>query len=156
MNRYTLVFIPLCAVLAHLGCAPTRGYDGPSRSAAETATVYFYSNSPISLSEMRVGSAQQGYFDLGLTVLPGEHALSASYSANDTDCGSGYTYGCVDVLYEGDCQGSIHVEAGHQYSVRAIGSGESAYLSITDKADDQVAGSGSCVERRTTYSSPKR
>ena len=122
-------------------CSSTRGYSGPELPKNKISTIYFYANPPLEVQEMAVDGRTQGFFDLGLEVLPGEHHAWAEFSIKQSECDSD---GCAASKYSGKCDISLRTDAGHSYAIRISGYTDTAYVDVKDRANDTLAGSGSC------------
>lgn len=132
------------AQAAASGCSSTRAYEGGDRPDSETSIIYFYGDRGVDLSEMAVDGVEQGIFDMGLRVLPGEHTVSAAFTVSGREECYGASY-CTVRQWSGRCRGAVRAEAGGRYAVRIQGSGDTATMLVTpDDAPDGVSGSGTC------------
>lgn len=132
-----------------IGCA-TRGYQGPPRSPAELATVYFYSQGRLSLQRMTVNGTDQGVFDMGVTVPAGPVTASADYQLAVHECPM-YSWNCFDEVLYGRCEFTLNTAGGKEYGIELRGAGESVWNRVYDKSTDEIAGSGTCVNERDDY-----
>ncbi len=146
------------------GCALVPVGNVEQIPESQRAKIYFYSDKGISTSAWKVDEVDRGIFALGHIVAPGKHIFRNDVESKVQDCvqsgyNSGYgsggyggtgSYGlggtapCFEIRYTGQCDGTITAEPGKSYAIRASGSAESIYLSVTDESDDRAAGYGSC------------
>jgi hypothetical protein len=146
-----LALLLLLGCINTLGCSNTRAYSGPERPESEIASVYFFSDRSVELSDMRIDGAPKGTFDLGVSVLPGKHVASAEFSIKTEQC---EYYGCEKIIYSGHCEVSLNTRAGFKYDVRFRGVTDSAFVHVEEEGSDEISGSGSCAttDRDVSYS----
>ena len=137
-------------ILLFTGCSNTQGYPGPEKASSEVAGIFFYSQKPLSLSEFSVDGQSKGVFDLGLTVLPGNHVAHVSFEIKNEFCD--YT-ACGVKTFSGRCQIDVQTEAGRSYAVRVTAASDRAFIRAEDETSKEIAGSGTCATTgsRTEY-----
>lgn len=139
--RQTLLFL-LLAVLS--ACAATRGYPGPERSDSETAWLYFRAREGVSLSELKVGEYQQGYFDWGIRILPGNQKVSFVSSVPEEHCYIGHDNQCPVITRTFFCEIVFDAEAEQTYIAEGLGYGSDAGAWIIRESDAHLISTGSC------------
>ncbi len=151
MKSYPIRTVNLLFLLALslTSCSQTAVNIPPGMSAADLATVYFYSDKGIDTSYLAVDGIGQGVFDMGLKVLPGEHEAGCDYKVEDKKCY--WDNYCYDAFYYGRCRATFRTQKGREYKIKLRRAAESVFVSVVDAANDEVVGSGSC---ETTRSAP--
>lgn len=144
-----------CAAMGLVSsCAPTPVRLPSGVTAAETATVYFYSGKDIETSSLSVDGTTQGAFSMGLAVLPGEHSAYCEIQFQNEECVWDNRL-CAEVTSYGHCKAEFRTEAGRSYAIRISKVGDSAFVSVEDEASGERAGHGSCTIDRSVSSTSR-
>jgi hypothetical protein len=146
----TLISNVFITTLALSGCALRPVGDLKNLPETEQAKIYFYSDKGIESSDWKVDGVERGYFTLGHVVAPGKHSFEVEVIIKNEECIDYYRSRelCYEVNYYGECKGSVTAQPGRSYAIRMKGIDDSAFVTVSDEADDSTGGSGSCeVER---------
>ena len=137
----------LCVIFATsvIGCSATKAYLGEDKPKQETARVYFFCAKGVDCSLMSIDGVTQGFFDMGLIVLPGHHTADVQVKLSDRHCLSYSDSYCSNIVASGGCIASFSSAGGKEYAVRVKGGAGSAYISVENHETAEIVGGGSCT-----------
>jgi hypothetical protein len=150
-NRFSF-FVLITFLLS--SCIQTQAYPGPALERHEVSRVYFYSNKGMQTRLLSIDGKEQGLFNTGIEILPGDHTFHVSYEISSEDC-YGFDY-CFEAITIGACNGKLTTQAGGEYRIQLTGSTAGVSAVVTDEDSGVGVGYGTCENsgtrsgRRTT------